>query len=169
MFFPEIYESWKDVQRQKYEGMLNILGKEFVKSLFAGRRVLDMGAGFGYFEDFLHESRIKTNIIGVDRDMRAAGRCRVPLVVGNANRLPFKSGVFDIILSIDSFHSIKSSDFSRVLRKKGLALITMFFNEYNYEKICEEVKEKLLGFEIICAFEMRGKENEYVVLARKSD
>ncbi len=167
MFFPKVYESWKDIQRQKYESILNILGKEFVKGLFSGKRVLDMGVGFGYFEDFLHESRIDANIIGIDRDKEAAKRCRVPLIIGNANRLPFRSGAFDIVLSIDSFHSINSSDFARVLRKRGIALITMFFNDYNYEHIRAATKEKLLGFEVICAFEIRGKENEYVILARK--
>lgn len=167
MFFPKVYESWKDVQREKYDSILNILGKEFVKSLFAGRRVLDLGIGFGYFEDFLHESNIKANIIGIDRDSEAIKNCKVPLVLGNANRLPFRSGAFDIILSLDSFHSIKSGDFARVLKKKSLALVTMFFNDYNYEQICAGVKEKLAGFDIICAFEIRGKENEYVVLARK--
>lgn len=167
MFSPKIYGSWKDVQREKYESILNILGREFIRSMFAGRRVLDMGIGFGYFEEFLRESRIGSTIVGIDRDCEAAKRCRAPLVVGNANRLPFRSGAFDIILSIDTFHSVKSADFSRVLRKKGLALITMFFNDYNYDKVQQDIKDKLWGFEIICAFEIRGKENEYVVLARK--
>ena len=167
MFFPKVYESWRNIQRQKYESILNILGKEFVKNIFSGKRVLDLGIGFGYFEDFLHENKVKANIIGLDRDEEAVKRCKVPLVIGNANRLPFKSSAFDILLSIDSFHSIKSSAFARVLKKRGIALITMFFDDYNYDKIREEVKEKLFGFEILCAFEIRAKENEYVVLARK--
>lgn len=168
MFFPSIYESWKDVQREKYESILNILGKEFIRGLFSGRRVLDMGIGFGYFEDFLHENRIKADIVGLDRDQQAAKKCGVPLVVGNANRLPFVSGAFDIILAIDSFHSVRSGDFSRVLKKKGIMLVTMFFNEHTYDKVCSDIKEKLAGFDVICAFEVRGKESEYVVLARKA-
>ena len=167
MFSPKVYESWKDIQRQKFDTILNVLGKDFIANLFAGRRVLDIGVGFGYFEEFLHETSIKANIIGIDRDHESAKKCNVPLVIGNANRLPFKSAVFDIILAIDSFHSVKSGDFSRVLKKNGIALITMFFNDYNYDKICADVKDKLVSFDIICAFEIRGKENEYVVLARK--
>lgn len=167
MFSPKIYESWKDIQRQKYESILNILGKDFLKGLFSGKRVLDLGIGFGYFEDFLEENKIKARIIGLDRDQEAAQKCKVPLIIGNANRLPFKSEAFDILLSIDSFHSIKSGDFSRVVKKKGFALITMFFNDYTYEKTHQDLKDKLVGFEIVCAFEIRGKESEYVVLARK--
>lgn len=167
MFSPKIYESWKDIQRQKYDSILNILGKDFLKGLFSGKRVLDLGIGFGYFEDFLEENKIKARIIGLDRDQEAAQKCKVPLIIGNANRLPFKSEAFDILLSIDSFHSIKSGDFSRVVKKKGFALITMFFNDYTYEKTLQDLEDKLVGFEIVCAFELRGKENEYVVLARK--
>lgn len=167
MYTPKIYESWKNIQRQKYESIINILGKEFVRNLLSGRRVLDLGIGFGYFEDFLEESMIKSSIIGLDRDEEAARKCRVPLVIGNANRLPFRSGTFDVLLSIDSFHSVKSGDFVRVLKRKGLALITMFFNDHSYEKVRGELKEKLVGFDIVCAFELHGRENEYVVLARK--
>ena len=167
MFSPKIYESWKDIQRQKYESILNILGKDFLKGLFSGKRVLDLGIGFGYFEGFLEENKIKARIIGLDRDQEAAQKCKVPLIIGNANRLPFKNEAFDILLSIDSFHSIKSGDFSRVVKKKGFALIRMFFNDYTYEKTRQDLEDKLVGFEIVCAFEIRGKESEYVVLARK--
>jgi len=165
MFFSEIYGSWKEIQRQKYKQIFSVLGKDFFAALEM-KLVLDLGCGIGYFESFMKENGIKAKIIGIDTEF---ARNDFPFVIGDGNELPFKNNVFDAVFCIDAIHLIKTKDFARVIKKKGLVLFAVFFNNENYEERKSLVKEKLAGFEILLEFEINGKEKEYVVLARKNN
>ena len=154
MFSPQIYSSWKETQEQKYKAIL-----QFFPEVFCGL-VLDMGSGKGYLEEFLKKRNIDANIVGIDVEKPSS-------ILASGNELPFKGNSFDRIVCIDSIHLISSNDFRRVLKKGGLALISIFFNQENFNEKEKLVEDKLSGFRIISSRVIRGKESEYMVLARR--
>ena len=90
-----------------------------------------------------------------------------PRVLADGSNLPFKINCFDSIISIDAMHLVHGSDFQRVLKPGGFALMSIFFNEQNYEERKGMLLQKLGGMEIAGEFEIQGKEKEYVVVAVK--
>jgi SAM-dependent methyltransferase len=162
MFFQKIYGSWKQIQIRKYEYIVKIIGKEFFHGL-----ILDIGIGPCYFEEFI-KNKINANIVGIDTDKITLikNKTKISKIAANGNFLPFKKNTFDTIISFDTIHLIKNNDFRNVLKNNGYVLFSIFFNEENKMERRKLLKEKLNGFKIIKKFEILGKENEYVMVAR---
>jgi len=152
MFSSRVYESWREIQQEKYRAILQF-------PIFSGR-IIDIGGGKRYLEKFLLDDGVKADIICADIEEPAD-------VLGDGGRLPFRDEIFDTVISIDSMHLIEGRDFERVLKKGGFALLALFFNDENYGQRKNLLKEKLQGFEILTEFEQRGKQNEYVILGKK--
>lgn len=101
---------------------------EWRRALVAGARgrVLDLGSGTGRNLPLLPEG---TRAVGLDPSIDALRRARgrastVPLVVGRAEALPFRTGVFDTVLSGLAFCSVSEpsrglAEVKRVLRPEG--------------------------------------------------
>ncbi len=154
MFTPDIYGSWKPAQEEKYKAIVARF-----PGFFSGL-VLDIGGGPGYLEEFLQRIGTKAEIICTD--------IRKPSgVIADGNKLPFKDGSFDSVISIDAMHLIKEKDFARVVKPGGLVLFGLFFNKQNYEERVRALKDKLDGFAVVGEFELHGKESECFVLAKK--
>ncbi|MBI4018363.1 MAG: class I SAM-dependent methyltransferase [Candidatus Aenigmarchaeota archaeon] len=163
MFFSKIYESWKETQRSKYESLWRALGKDFFAA-FQSSRVLDLGCGSGYFESFLQSKGVNAPVIGADIEFTQKVR---PFVLADGSELPFRDGIFDVVVCIDTVHLLQGSDFRRVLRDRGLALFSVFFNESNFEQRVAMLKGRLNGFEILLEFEAGFREKDYVIIAKK--
>ena len=161
---PKIYASWQGIQEKKYEKMLEILPD------LKNKRILDIGFGSGYFEEFLKSKDIEADIIGMDisKEMLKQVKIKMPILVADGNQLPFQGSSFDMIICLDAIHLIKTNDFSRILKPSGLALISIFFNKENYEQKKDLLKQKLEGFEILKELVIEEKENEIVMLAKKN-
>ncbi len=158
MFFNDVYGSWEEKQLEKYSGIFDVLGNDFLSGVI-GKKCLDIGCGSGLFESFA-KPRVKAKIYGIDL---SEGGC----VIGDGDTLPFKSEAFDSVVSIDTMHLLNGDDFRRVLKKRGFVIFATFFNDSNFQQRRSMILGKLRGFEILTEFELRGKENEYVALARK--
>jgi SAM-dependent methyltransferase len=168
MFTPQVYDAWDSIQQEKYEEILKTMGKDFFNSILK-KRVLDIGSGSSYFERFLVSKEFNVSNV-VSLDIRKDFMKKVDteeLVIGDGNKLPFKKESFDAIVSIDTMHLIKDKDFSRVLKKGGIVLFTVFFNDSVYEERKNMIKNMLDGFEIMFEFEFHKKEKEYVIIATK--
>jgi ubiquinone/menaquinone biosynthesis C-methylase UbiE len=157
MFFSKIYKSWEDIQERKYK---QIVSKVDIKN----KKILDIGSGDFYLEKFLAKKGIEADITALDIEKHAG----VPFIIADGNELPIKDSAFDMIISIDTMHLIKTNDFKRVLKENGLVLFSIFFNKQNYEEKKSMLKEKLKDFEIVDEFEIKDKENEYFIIARKT-
>lgn len=165
MFFQKIYGSWRHIQKRKYQEILDTIGRDFFRG-----KILDIGCGSCYFEEFLKDSRIDAFVIGLDASSEAINerKADIPVVLGDGNFLPFEEHSFDIAVSFDSMHKINTNDFRRVLRNEGYVIFSIFFNPSNKEERKEMLKQKLAGFDIVREFGVEGKENEYVVVAKKT-
>ena len=98
----------------------------------AGARVLDLGAGTGVASDALLE--VGTQPVGVDlavEMLQHRQASRPPGVAGDAQRLPFRTGVFDAIVAAFSLNHVPDllgtlTGCRRVLRAGGPRLASTF-------------------------------------------
>ena len=168
MFTPEVYQSWEEIQWEKYEEIMKTMGKDFFVGMLK-KKILDIGSGTGYFERFLISKDLEINNI-ISMDIRKDFMKQVDkesLIVGDGKAIPFKEKTFDVILSIDTMHLVKDIDFQRVLKNNGLVIFSTFFNKAVYEERKNVLKNLLKGFQILVEFEIHTKEKEYIIMARK--
>lgn len=109
--------------------MLKMLGN--VK----GRKVLDLGCGPGIYAKILSDRGAKVKGIDNSDELVKIAKEEAPkaeIVVGDAEKLPYKNGEFDIVMSALVLGHFKSWDkiskeVKRVLKKRGLFI----FSGYN--------------------------------------
>jgi predicted SAM-dependent methyltransferase len=99
----------------------------FVKE-YKHDKVLDVGCGMGTFVNYLRENRIEA--FGVDGAEAAQKYWNKDYFkLANANKIPFKDGVFDLVTSTDFFEHVEESEIDgiysemkRVVKPKGTIL-----------------------------------------------
>jgi ubiquinone/menaquinone biosynthesis C-methylase UbiE len=110
-------------------------------------RLLDVGCGTGALLHRLSLQSPDARLSGVDPvpEMLAIARRRLPPAVelreGWAERLPFESGQFDVVVSSNVFHYIRHPaaalrEMSRVLRPGGRLLITDWCDDFLACRLC---------------------------------
>jgi ubiquinone/menaquinone biosynthesis C-methylase UbiE len=106
-----------------------------------GQRILDVGCGFGGTIASLNERFAGLTLVGLNIDPRQLDRAahtvrpengnRIEWVQGDAGRLPFPPGVFDVVLAVECiFHFDSRATFfaeaARVLRPAGTIALSDF-------------------------------------------
>ena len=96
-----------------------------------GKRVLEVGSGRGGGCDFVARYKKPYQIYGVDYSAKATELSKsfydhpnLTFIEGNSEKLPFKSGVFDVVYNIESSHCYGNmqafiSEVERVLKPGG--------------------------------------------------
>ncbi len=104
----------------------------------AGRELLEVGCGRGGGADYLARKLDPRRVVAVDLSPRAVALCRrrfahprLSFEVGDAERLPFSAGSFDVVLNVESSHCYGRfeaflSEVRRVLRPGGHFLYADF-------------------------------------------
>jgi SAM-dependent methyltransferase len=104
----------------------------------AGERVLDLGCANGTFS--FHARRLGARPVGLDRDpavlatgreaARRLGGAETPRVRGDASRLPFRDGVFDVVINADFIEHLAESvkppifrEMRRVMKAGGRGVV----------------------------------------------
>lgn len=111
-------------------------------------RLLDVGCGTGALLGHLSASHPTARLFGVDPvpEMLAMARRRLPpairLAAGWAERLPFESGRFDVVVSCNVFHYIRQPmtalrEMNRVLRPGGQLVMTDWCDDYLVCRVCD--------------------------------
>jgi ubiquinone/menaquinone biosynthesis C-methylase UbiE len=112
----------------------------FSANMVAGCRVLDIACGTGYGSYLLGTKGGALWTLGIDRSeeaIRIARRFTVPgrveFVVGVAERIPVKSGIFDVVVSLETIEHLEDPEpflleVRRVLRSGGKAVISTPLN-----------------------------------------
>ena len=112
--------------------------------------LLDVGCGTGLLLARLLAQVPDARLAGVDLSpgMVAQARARlpstVPILVGDAEALPFPANSFDVVVSVSSFHfwprpSRGLVELRRVLRPSGCLVITDWCDDYLSCRICDRV------------------------------
>jgi ubiquinone/menaquinone biosynthesis C-methylase UbiE len=110
-------------------------------------RLLDVGCGTGALLERLTMRHPAAQLTGVDPvpEMLAAARRRLPpevvLQEGWAERLPFASESFDVVVSANVFHYVREpaaalSEMGRVLRPGGRLVLTDWCDDYLACRVC---------------------------------
>jgi ubiquinone/menaquinone biosynthesis C-methylase UbiE len=111
-------------------------------------RLLDVGCGTGFLLHRLSGQHPAAQLTGVDPvpEMLAVARRRLPpevvLQEGWAERLPFASESFDIVLSCNAFHYVRQPEaalreMSRVLSPGGRLVLTDWCDDYLAYRVCD--------------------------------
>ena len=154
MMMEKIYSEWMgDTQRKK---ITEILTKVEVKG-----RVLDIGAGPGFLEEFV-------DAIAVDIDLENLKIAKGKKILADGNNLPFKEETFDTIFCIDTIHLIENNHYIEdLLKKDGRLIVSLFCNEYNFKDRMDYLKG-LFSLEIEKEFTIRTKKEwDAVVVFKK--
>jgi SAM-dependent methyltransferase len=126
-------------------------------NLVRGKKVLDVGCGPGEFT--LRVGRIAKSVTGIDgskvaldfamRNLARSGLKNVTFRYGNAGKLPFPGGSFDLVYSrrgpaSESRHNL--AEILRVLRKDG-TFIEITIGERDKQNVAEIFgRDQMLGF-----------------------
>ncbi len=157
-FSTKIYDSWKEKQLQKYEQLFPIL-KPFLSN---EHRVLDLGIGKAWIEEFLSEKGFKfKKIIGVDISENAVTPKKSNIKYILSKKFNSKEK-FDLIICFDSLHLLKNYNLMKLAKPSGIILISL----------PSRLKEKLVPFksENILAEGVIGKEEKdfFVLIQTKT-
>ena len=102
------------------------------RPLRAGERVLDAGCGTGYLAAGLRRARPDAYVVGSDLSAGMLGNAREagawPLVQGDAERLPFRDGSFDLVVARGVLHHLPDvpaalREWRRVLAPGGAVVL----------------------------------------------
>jgi ubiquinone/menaquinone biosynthesis C-methylase UbiE len=111
-------------------------------------RVLDVGCGTGALLERLATTHAPSRLAGVDpvSEMLAIAKERLPAAVdlrqGWAEKLPFDSESFDVVMSCNTLHYFRRPiealrEMARVLRPGGLLVITDWCDDYLACRVCD--------------------------------
>ena len=161
MFFSEIYESWREIQYEKYEEILERIEKN---DLSLGKLVLDLGSASGFLFDFLAERDVESEVVALDIDVASLEKNPSDhLIIGDGNNLPFKSCVFDSLFCVDVAHLLDNLRFDCV-KKNGTIILAL---PARHKEIFESLVAESDHCQLIEKFEVNGREKELVALLKK--
>ena len=131
----EEYEAYADVQKRVVARLAGMLEGESL----APTDLLDIGTGTGMLLRALHDLYPMARLTGLDL---ALGMCRtarggfndsdrVEVLAGDAERLPFRGGAFDLVVSTSTYQWLEEptaafTEACRVLRTGGLFCCALF-------------------------------------------
>jgi malonyl-CoA O-methyltransferase len=156
---------YTEIQRAKHRVVLKYLPKRM-------NRVLDLGCGTGLLlRELCKRGKL---VIGVDvsEGMLRKAKVRnetVNLMVADADNLPFRDGIFDCVVSVtllqnmpDPAHTVR--EFARVLKRKGLGILTSLKRKHSIEAL--EDWAKRAGLRIEASGEIEASEDVFCVVRR---
>jgi ubiquinone/menaquinone biosynthesis C-methylase UbiE len=143
------YDAIAEVYEKRWSRYVKSSVRETLERLHlrTGERLLDIGCGTGALIAELLRRAPNSDVAGIDLSyaMTAIARHRVPisvpLVVGDAERLPFADGSFTALVSSSSFHYWAAPaalrELRRVLHPNGRLILTDWCDDFLVCKVCD--------------------------------
>ena len=155
------YDYWDGDRRINYggyhyiEGRWEKVARSMVKhyNLSKAPKILDIGCGKGFLLfDFLKVVP-DAEIFGIDISEYAIENCKEEikdrLQIGNAKKLPWPDGYFDLVISINTFHNLHTYDLGKALREfERVGKKNKYICLESYRT--EEEKANLLYWQVTC-------------------
>jgi ubiquinone/menaquinone biosynthesis C-methylase UbiE len=157
---------------------------------FVGETLIDVGCGYGkYLRYFKLRKKIKI-CVGLDLKKKAVHSTKrlfrekgidVPLIIGDAQNLPFEDDTFDIAFSTDMVEHLPSSpkgvqEIVRVSKDKVVICVPNKLNPVDMSRIAEvfgshhppEIENYLTRFQLNRMLQNAGIKKETIVMVEKS-
>lgn len=134
LFYDGIADTFDEIMnRYDVTRRLEIVFDQFlIHHELAGRRLLDVGAGTGWFSQraAARGARVVALDVGLHLLQKVREKCRAALVASDACRLPFPDGTFDAVLSSECIEHTTDPlgavrEMARVLRPGGVLVVTV--------------------------------------------
>ena len=154
---------YEEIQRRKYDFLIPELPRS--------GRVLDLGCGTGILLDMLHGPG--AFIVGVDasREMLdiARLRCKAPLVLADADHLPFSRGCFDAVVSVTLLQNMPDPaatvrEIARVVKPGATVVLTVLKHKHQREEL--EGWARGAGLRPLSSGEIPGSEDVFCIAVR---
>jgi len=124
------FEEQDQMTRDRIINAVNFVGKNGKINL------LDIGAGYGYFEEILNKEKNKVRMHGIDISDASVRILRErfdgTFRVGLANSIPFKNNQFDVVVALEVLEHLPAEDsldaykeIKRVLKKRGIFICSV--------------------------------------------
>jgi 2-polyprenyl-3-methyl-5-hydroxy-6-metoxy-1,4-benzoquinol methylase len=150
---------------------------KFVIPYVKNKTVLDIACGVGYGSQMFAVYGAK-RVVGVDISKKAIAYAKdeyshknVDFIIADATKIPFKNGIFDIVVSFETLEHLKNPidfvrEITRVLKKRGLLILSspnglfkqVFDNPYHYHEYDLKELKELLGTNFT-DLELYGQQN----------
>ena len=155
------YDYWDGDRRICYGGYKYIPGRweqvaekinEFY-NLPENPKILDIGCGKGYLlYDFL-KIKPKAEVYGIDISKYAIDHAkpevRERITLGNANKLPYETNFFDLVISINALHCLESPDlYKALIEMQRVGKCSKYLCVESYRNELE--KSNLLYWQVSC-------------------
>lgn len=150
-----------------YDGRWKRVAKKLIKNykLKNNMKVLDVGCGKGFLLHDLKQELPSLNVYGLDISKYALQKAlpdvRKNCKLGSAEKLPFKSNYFDLVISINTLHNLYNyqlvnalREISRVGKKKSFICVEAYRNE--------KEKMNLLYWQLTCRAFFTPKEWQFL-------
>ena len=116
-------------------------------------KILDVGCGKGFLLFDILKIKPDARIYGLDISTYALDNCKEEikdnLILGNANQLPWEDNTFDLVLSINTLHCLKSFDLKKALNEiERVGKKNKYICVESYRN--EEEKANLLYWQVTC-------------------
>ena len=157
---------------------------------FVGETLIDVGCGYGkYLRYFKLQKKIKF-CVGLDLKRHAIHSTKrlfkkkgidVPLIIGDAQNLPFEDDTFDVAFSTDMVEHLPSSprgvqEIVRVSKDKVVICVPNKLNPVDMSRIAEvfgshhppEIEDYLTRFQLNRMLQNSGIKKETIVMVEKS-
>lgn len=93
---------------------------------------LDLGCGTGWIQEVTALKGLRRQMVGIDISegmLRFARQKKIPVVLGDAGRIPFKDGSFDGVVAKGVLHHLPTTataiaEIARVLKPGGIAVLS---------------------------------------------
>ena len=117
-----------------------------------GEILLDSGCGYAWTTEWFHRAGVP--VVGIDISrvyldiaIERMGDAHPPLVVGDVENLPFRSGAFDAVLAYESFHHIPDrpramKGYDRVLNATGRVVLAEPGGAHEHAEVSVDVMRK---------------------------
>ncbi len=124
-YYDETSEGYEELHKKEQLNKIKIILDNL--KIDKTDRLLDIGCGMGFMFDFT-----ECDLTGIDpsKNLIEKSRHKDKILLGKAEKLPFKDNEFDIIVSITAIHNFDNiekalKEMKRVLRDKGKIAITV--------------------------------------------
>ncbi|MBS3147293.1 methyltransferase domain-containing protein [Candidatus Woesearchaeota archaeon] len=138
-YYDEISEGYDALHFEEQKKKAELILKEL--KIKKSDKLLDVGCGTGKITELFF-----CDATGIDPSEKLLAKAKIPVVKGNAEKLPFPDKSFDIVISLTAIHHAdpkKAVEEIKRVAKRDIA-ISVLKKAKNFNEIEQEIQKQLI-------------------------